>query len=436
LEQFIASPVQDLVNAERGVVERRAFFDDEVHRDEVARIFNRTWGFLAHESEIPSPGDYVVRPLGSAQVIVLRDADGGVRALLNSCRHRGAKLCRADSGSVRRFVCPYHGWTYDRDGKLLTTTYDHYLPPDLDHATLSLFPVPRVESFCGLIFGCWNAEIAPLEAYLDDLGWYLKALLARTPRGMQVLAPPHRWRTRANWKIGALNFIGDSQHILTTHAGPLTLDPVRAANRGLAKPGPQSFQLVTGHGHGGTFTYLNTGLPEDAYRTHAAALLPLYDQTLDHAQRDMLRNLRVAVGTIFPNLSFIETQSGPEEKVVILRLWHPVSGSEMEISSWVLAECEASDDYKTHALRNGFRNFGAAGVFEQDDLELWESATSASSNPVASRLPYSFHTALPYLDKPDASHPWPGNAYRPSDTEVAQFAFMLHWQRLLRQETA
>ncbi len=435
MDQLTPTGSPDLVDARRGLVARAAFTSDEIFRQEMAQIFDRVWGFVAHESEIPNPGDYVVRRLGSAEVIVVRDATGA-RVLLNSCKHRGAKLCRADSGTARNFVCPYHGWSYERDGTLITTTFDRHLPADLARSELNLVVAPRVEIFCGLIFACWNRDVAPLDDYLNDFGWYLKAFLARTPGGMEVLAPPHRWRTKSNWKVGALNFIGDSQHILTTHTGPLTLDPVRAAQKGFTKPGERSFQLVTDNGHGATITYLAEGMPEEAYRTHPAALRPLYEALLAPAQLGVLDRLRVAVGTIFPNLSFIEAQCGPAEKAIILRIWQPISGTEMEVLSWVLAEREADADYKSRVLRNGFRNFGAAGVFEQDDLELWAAATQASDNPIAAAYPYSFHTALPYMDKPDPYHDLPGRAYRPSDTEVAQLAFMMHWQQMMTRDAS
>src|SRR5579864_9197968 len=85
------------VDAQRGLVSRDAFVSSEVYERELERIFDRTWGFLAHETEIPHAGDFVSRNLGSAPVIVVRDDDGRVHALLNSCRHRGAKVCRADT---------------------------------------------------------------------------------------------------------------------------------------------------------------------------------------------------------------------------------------------------------------------------------------------------------------------------------------------------
>jgi hypothetical protein len=104
----------------------------------------------------------------------------------------------------------------------------------------------------------------------------------------------------------------------------------------------------------------------------------------------------------------------------------------MEVLSWVLAEKEASEEYKASVLRKGFHNFGAAGVFEQDDLELWASATSASNNAIAKQFPYSFHTALPYMDSPEQGHNWPGRAFKPADTEVAQLEFMRQWDRCMK----
>ena len=73
-----------------------------------------------------------------------------------------------------------------------------------------------------------------------------------------------------------------------------------------------------------------------------------------------------------------------------------------------------------------------AGVFEQDDMELWASATEASDNPIARQYPYSFQTSLKYLDAPADDHPWPGRAHRPADTELAQFEFMLRWEQLMQ----
>lgn len=430
--QSRASSSEEWVDVQRGLVSREIFVSDDVCRLELERIFGRTWIFLAHETEIPKPGDFVSRNMGQTPVVVVRGNDGKINVLLNSCRHRGAKVCRADSGNARHFVCPYHGWTYEQSGRLMTTTFDRHLPKDFDMSAHGLARAPRIEAHKGLIFASWNESVESLSDYLGDIAWYIAPFLSRSPGGMEVLAPPHRWRAKANWKIGALNFVGDSQHILTTHIGPLTLDPVRAARAGFATAAENSFQVVTDQGHGCTLTYLAPGLPADAYQTHPGDLETLYRQNLSDDHMQMLNRLRVIVGTIFPNLSFIETQVGPSQKAIIFRQWQPVSGTEMEILSWVMAEKEASQEYKDTVLRNGFHNFGAAGVFEQDDLELWASATYASNNAIAKQFPYSFHTALPYINKPETEHKWPGRAFKPADTEVAQLEFMRQWDRCMK----
>src|SRR5919198_5176126 len=169
--QSPVSPSADWVDVERGLVSRDIFVSDDVWRLEIERIFDRTWIFLAHETEILKPGDFVTRNMGRAPVAVVRDNDATVHALLNSCRHRGAKVCRAESGNARHFVCPYHGWTYERSGRLVTTTFDKHLPKDFDFSQHGLLRVPRLEVYKGLIFGSWNTDVLPLADYLGDIGW-------------------------------------------------------------------------------------------------------------------------------------------------------------------------------------------------------------------------------------------------------------------------
>ncbi|MBT5457573.1 MAG: Rieske 2Fe-2S domain-containing protein [Rhodospirillaceae bacterium] len=171
--EFSDQPTEIWVDSERGVVSRDVFVSQEIYQLELEQIFDKSWIYLAHETEIPETGDYVVRQLGSAPVIVVRLEDGTLRVLLNSCRHRGAKLCRADSGNSAGFVCPFHGWSYGRDGALITTGFDHHFPDNADFSKLGLVSAPRVESYKGLIFGCWNDGVSPLADYLGDIGWYL-----------------------------------------------------------------------------------------------------------------------------------------------------------------------------------------------------------------------------------------------------------------------
>src|SRR5271154_3888076 len=109
---------ESLIDLERKTVSPRVFSDPEVHRVEQERIFTRCWLYVGHESQIPNPGDFVAGFMGEEPVIVCRGSDRQIRVFLNTCRHRGMLVCRVEEGSAKFFRCPYHGWTYDLEGKL------------------------------------------------------------------------------------------------------------------------------------------------------------------------------------------------------------------------------------------------------------------------------------------------------------------------------
>src|SRR6266545_1489533 len=97
----------ELVDTEAGIVMPHIFIDPEIHRLELERVFARSWLFIAHESEIPKPGDFVARVMGTDNVIAARASDGAIRVMLNACRHRGRRVCLTDMGKTTQFKCPY-----------------------------------------------------------------------------------------------------------------------------------------------------------------------------------------------------------------------------------------------------------------------------------------------------------------------------------------
>src|SRR3954464_9279604 len=103
---------------EQGMIPASVYSDVEIFELERERVFGRAWMFLAHESEVPEPGDYVVRRILDDSFIVVRDDGGQVRVLFNMCLHRGMQVCRAELGNASHFRCPYHAWTYKNTGEL------------------------------------------------------------------------------------------------------------------------------------------------------------------------------------------------------------------------------------------------------------------------------------------------------------------------------
>ncbi|MDH4145843.1 MAG: Rieske (2Fe-2S) protein, partial [Acidimicrobiia bacterium] len=109
----------DLVDSERGTISREIFVSADIHAQELETLFTRAWLFVGHESQVANPGDFFTSRMGGESVILCRDKAGQVRVFLNSCRHRGMKVCRYDQGNTTLFTCPYHNWAYGLDGRLM-----------------------------------------------------------------------------------------------------------------------------------------------------------------------------------------------------------------------------------------------------------------------------------------------------------------------------
>src|SRR5690242_13417117 len=99
------APVGDLVNLQTGLVDRRIFSDPDIYEQELESLFARCRLLLAHHSMLPRIGDYTTISMGEDPVIVIRDANGRIRAFLNSCRHRGNRVCLTPSGNTQTFTC-------------------------------------------------------------------------------------------------------------------------------------------------------------------------------------------------------------------------------------------------------------------------------------------------------------------------------------------
>src|SRR5688500_19632636 len=99
------------VDMKNGVVDRRIFYDADIYQLELEKIFARAWLFMCHESQIPNPGDFFLNFMGEDRVIVVRNNEGGISVLVNSCRHRGNAVCRADDSHSSSFMYSYDGWT-------------------------------------------------------------------------------------------------------------------------------------------------------------------------------------------------------------------------------------------------------------------------------------------------------------------------------------
>lgn len=160
------------------------YTDERRYAREIEQIFKRLPISLALSIELPEPGSYLTQAIAGVPVLAVRGNDGVTRAFLNACRHRGAPVCAEGSGKAIRFVCPYHAWSYDRQGALVHVPGQQTFG-ELDTATLGLTPLPTAER-AGIVWVCltpglefdierWLGTFKPLLESLRLDTWHLYA---------------------------------------------------------------------------------------------------------------------------------------------------------------------------------------------------------------------------------------------------------------------
>jgi phenylpropionate dioxygenase-like ring-hydroxylating dioxygenase large terminal subunit len=422
-----SSDIETLISDDGEWISRRLWHDPALYRLEQTRVFGRSWLLLGHESQIREPGDFFLSSMGEDTVIVTRDQTGDIRVHLNTCRHRGMAVCRADHGNTRTFVCPYHGWSYGLDGRLagLPNQKQSYLP-DIDRARLGLIPVPRIDTFLGFIFANCDPDAMTLTEHLGDMAFYLETSLGRRACGTEVLGI-QKWRMRTNWKMPAENQVGDVAHGPVSHgsvleiAGPDAMKPMNDIlehGRNVALRG----------GHGLTVRlYPDDGsedrLPGEAALREAPGIAEYFRSVQPEAEARLgpLRaRLKIATATVFPHLSLLGSN-------FTIRVAHPRGPMQSEIWSWVFVDRDAPPEVK-HTLRQFYTlTFGPGGMFEQDDGENWEGVTGGAAGIQAAGHPFHFGMGLG-TEGPDPDLPGVvGTVY----SEHTQRAMYRQWQQLM-----
>ncbi|MDX2277331.1 MAG: aromatic ring-hydroxylating dioxygenase subunit alpha [Hyphomonadaceae bacterium] len=413
---------EGLVDCRGGSIDRSIFWDREIYDAELQRIFARCWIFLAHESQIQNPGDFVTTYMGEDAVIVCRRKGGAIGAFLNSCTHRGNRVCLADYGNARRFVCNYHGWAFGLGGELLAVPEQQAYADErslFDQTTLGLKAVAQVDSYKGLVFGTFDPNAPPLTEYLGAFTYYLDVLLDAEEGGTEVLGGCLKALMSCNWKLPAENFTGDAYHVQWTHqAGASAM----ISQRQFAYDLDRSYAANV-NGHGSEFGL--DGVANVAVLGHPEIVKYFRQRRATVAAR--LGELRaqmwgsVSSANVFPSLSFL---SG----VNTLRTWIPRGPHTTELRTWVIANKAMPDEIKELLRTATPRAFSPSGVLEMDDGENWELSTRAMAGVATrkERLHYGMglHTRI---DHPQL----PGNVYQGQLSDANQLAFYQKWADLM-----
>jgi len=365
-------------------VHRSVYADPALFDLEMERVFGRAWLVLGHESQVKAPGDYFTTRMGREPVVVVRQDNNEIGVLINRCAHRGTMVCAEGRGSTERFVCPYHGWSYDRAGELKAAPYaSGYSKETL--SGLKLKAVPRVAVYRGFLFASLASSGETLEGFLGPAKASFDDFVDRAPGGeLEVAGGVFKHAYHGNWKLMLENHL-DGAHPAYVHASSVAV--ARAAPEP-GKPGeehyfdiavrqmrqngaPESVWEGTGiwttpRGHGYMGDY------HDDSRLVAGLGNPVFDEYRKKlaekvGQKEADRILRVTLWNtiIYPNCSFMS-------QFRQLRIIHPlaVDRSAVYTYSFRMKQAPAQLYRDTIAFSNVVN--GTASWVLTDDLEVYE----------------------------------------------------------------
>ena len=376
-------PIEQLVRAD--AVHRAAYVDPQIFALEQARIFRRAWLYLGHESEIPSPGDYLTARLGEEEVILARTETGGLSLLHNRCAHRGARVVNDRCGNARQLRCPYHAWTYRLDGSLIGVPLPDGYPPSFAaaEAGLGLPRVARVESYRGFVFGCHDAAARPLAEFLGPLASVFDNMVDRAPAGtLTRFGGRLQLEFRGNWKMFMENAVDlvhpgfvhrSSVEAARTHPEALRADAMTQQGaqmflaNGLAAPQWSEVPLHAypgGHAWMGGFYRSGVIAPErddPVFARYRGALVARHGEkrTEEVLAVDRFNNL------VWPTLSV-------NSRFAALRVVKPLAANRTVVEVHAFRLDGAPDEM--HELTLQFVNLAAspASLVASDDLEIFE----------------------------------------------------------------
>jgi phenylpropionate dioxygenase-like ring-hydroxylating dioxygenase large terminal subunit len=364
--------------AMRFEISRAALVDPALLALERERIFDRCWIYVGHESELREPGDFRTRTVCGRPVIFCRDAEGGLRVFLNTCRHRGAMVCREREGNAQRYTCFYHGWTYDRDGRLYAVPGQAAYPPSFDKDEYHLKEPAKVASYRGFVFLNFDSAAEPLEAYLGGAKEYIDLVLDQSPSGrLEVIHGTQEYDIKANWKLLVENSF-DDYHLLTTHS--TWLDYLKSS--GVEMKRPEKGHLLPSHGLGKDLGNGHATTDNVNFRGRpVAAWIPPYGEAakpeIERIREELFSRLgearakRVADSNrnllVFPNLFLLDGSS------VSLRTFEPVTPDRMRVRAWALGPVEETPLARKVRLDSFLTFYGPGGLATPDDIEALES---------------------------------------------------------------
>jgi benzoate/toluate 1,2-dioxygenase alpha subunit len=352
---------------------RDMFTDPELFELEMKYIFEGNWIYLAHESQLPENNDYLTMFMGRQPIIISRTRTGEIAAVLNACAHRGAMVCRRKKDNRSTWTCPFHGWTYSNNGKLLKVKeakgagYPEQFNKDGSH---DMPAVPRFQSYRGFLFGSLNPDVLPLEEHLGETAKIIDLMVDASPQGLEVLKGASTYTYDGNWKVQAENG-ADGYHVAATHWNYAATTARRstgesqtetramdAGSYGKTKGGFYAFE----HGHVLLWTTRSNPEDEPLYERRQE-LVDEYGQAKADWMINVARNL-----CLYPNVYLMDQFSSQ------IRQFRPIAVDRTEVTIHCIAPKGESNEARAARIRRYEDFFNATGMATPDDLEEFRSS--------------------------------------------------------------
>lgn len=365
------------MDTQRGVfkVARRAFTSDALLEAERREIFDKCWIYLGHESELPLPGSFVSRSVAGRDVIFNRDTKGIVHAFLDSCPHRGAKICVERHGTAKNFQCIYHGWVFGSDGTFRRQPHHAGYPENFEkNGSANLVSVPRLDVYRGLWFVCFDRNGPSLHDYLGNAREYIDCMVDQADQ-LEIIPGAQEYMIRANWKLLCENSI-DGYHVDNLHS--TYFDFVRnvtppAALKNAPPPQLEGSCRDLGNGHAVAEFAAPWGRPAgkwspawgDSAKSEIERIYAGLQERVGEQRAQRIAHLNRNL-VIFPNLVIVDAAG------LVLRTMYPEEAGRMSVSSWAVGPRGESEWLRKLRLRNFLEFLGPGGLATPDDVEALE----------------------------------------------------------------
>ncbi len=373
--------LKHLVEPDR--VHRLCYTDQDIFDLEIKNIFEKTWQYCGHDTQIPKAGDFFTFQIGRQPMVMVRAEDGKIHVLYNRCAHRGVQVCGSRKGHAEgALTCPYHSWRFHFDGTLESVPLEKgYRDTNFkkNDPAFSMTPAASVDIYRGFVFAKLDPSGPSLEEWMGPAKIAIDDMCDRSPVGrVEVVQPYNRVIQRSNWKFFMENQL-DALHASVTHqsaghaaaevereikqrtgSAPAHLKPLSAVL--MAFGGWDALQTANfPHGHSLLQGYL-APRPQDP---DSLAYEALMEKAVGRARKEEVLSRSIHHVLLYPGVSI-------QPAMQQLRVLRPVAPGRTESEIWHFRLVGAPEAIYRRSLSYYNLVNSPSTMVNADDLENWQ----------------------------------------------------------------